>query len=76
MLSYRDDALAEGRAERAEQAQRLLDHFERTTQLGDRVDRSVTKALDAYNKLRASRPDTPPDAGDREQTRNEPNPII
>jgi hypothetical protein len=66
MLMYRDEALAEERAERAEQAQRLLDHFERTTQLGDRVDRSVTKALDAYNKLRANRPDNPPDVDGEE----------
>lgn len=37
-----------------------LELFERTTQLGDRVDRSVAKALDAYNTLRSDRPATPP----------------
>jgi hypothetical protein len=70
---FRDLADAEARAERAKQAQQLLEHFERTTQLSDRVDRSVTKALDAYRDICANRPDTPPAEHEEDSTRNEPN---
>jgi hypothetical protein len=57
---YQDLADVEARDERAAQAKQLLEHFERTTQLGDRVDRSVTRAIDAYRDACANRPDTPP----------------
>jgi hypothetical protein len=54
---FKDLADAEERAVRAAQAQQLLEHFERTTHLGDRVDRSFTKALDTYRSIRANRLD-------------------
>jgi hypothetical protein len=55
MDGYRDHALAEQRAERAAQAQQMLEQFERAAQLGDRVDRRAARALEGYHELRDRR---------------------
>jgi hypothetical protein len=67
-------AEAAQRVKRSQQAQLILKHYERTTQLTDRVDRSVTRAIDNYRNLIADRANR--DSEQIEPTRNEPNPDI
>jgi hypothetical protein len=73
MLWHREGAVIEQRVEGSLQAQQILEHYERTTQLNDRVDRSVTRALDSYRDLIADRPTD--DDADTDSPRNEPNPL-
>ena len=47
------DASAEHRAERAAQAQHLLQDFERTTRIADHVDRGFDRAMASFEKMRA-----------------------
>lgn len=69
-LMHYDGAIIEQRSERSVQAQQILEHYERTTQLNDRVDRSVSRALDSYRDLITDRPT---DDGHTDSPRNEPN---
>ena len=68
LYSYRADS--EIREDRAAQARQILDEFDRTTQLADRVDRGVDRALNSYTQIRRT------NNTNGDDPRNEPNPNL